>query len=150
GEWTPFPISGTVVGNRLSGTLTAFTDGGGTVDFDWTMADAGYFVGAFGSDPWCGVLSGALPAGCGWSGSWNVDMDGGGALAVVPLTQTADRVSGYVSDGFPSAGWNGTVSDWRLDGYVSFGCLICIVPSVYQFSWWQPNDDNQTFVGNVG
>lgn len=73
GDSQQYTIEGTVTGNVLEGTYTGYD--GGTVSFglspDGQRFDGSWFYqGQGAANHWCGVRSGPLWDGCGYSGHW--------------------------------------------------------------------------------
>jgi hypothetical protein len=106
-------INGTVKGTGGVPILTGYYAGVPSNSLFFPLNNSGSsFDGSWlSTHQWCGVRSGALPAGCGWSGKWNL----GGAGTVANLIQTGNSVTGTyvnVSNGTVS----GTVSAWTLTG----------------------------------
>lgn len=92
----PTTLSGTVRNGVLRGTNERGTVFTFRLNSDNTSF-SGEWVGNDGqSYPWCGVRSGPLPAGCGFSGTWNTNHRTGGW---VELVQTGNRVSGRYYNG---------------------------------------------------
>jgi hypothetical protein len=88
------PYAGTVTYN-LAGTVSGKTLIGYYNDipsniFSFELDSSGNsFTGVWdGVNQWCGVKSGPLPVGCGFSGSWNSN------FSTLTLTQDGDKISG--------------------------------------------------------
>jgi len=110
-------IRGTVEDNTLKGTVAS-----GSVSFQFTLRPDGLsfegtWTGPQGVFQWCGVRSGALFDGCGFSGHWNTISDyEPDAPPTADLVQTGDRLTGTffngtdvgTIDGRLGAGGNGT------------------------------------------
>lgn len=101
----PTTLTGTVSNGILRGTNergTAFTF---RLNADGTSF-SGEWIGNDGqSYPWCGVHSGPLPAGCGFSGTWNTNHRTGGW---VELAQIGDTVNGRYYNGSTYGTLDGT------------------------------------------
>lgn len=81
-----YALTGTVSGNTLTGYYNNIP--GNTFSFQ-LAANGQSFTGNWnGTQQWCGVRSGPLPVGCGWSGTWNSN------FSTMTLTQDGDNVSG--------------------------------------------------------
>jgi hypothetical protein len=103
------PLEGRVEGDRLSGIF----GGENSQTFTFILSEDGQsFDGSWSSGgatdrQWCGVRSGPLPDGCGFSGSWFTISDYDPATPpTAELVQTGDRVTGTFLNG---NGGNGTV-----------------------------------------
>ena len=117
GEATTTPIHGTVTGNTLNGYWGNSTSNVLTFNLNNTGT---VFSGNYGgSNQWCGVKqgSGALPAGCGFSGNWSTN------IANMSLTQNGSTITGTYRryDEATDKQFNGTVSGGggllTLNGY---------------------------------
>jgi hypothetical protein len=95
-------VDGTLSGNTLNGNWHI---SGGTGTIQWTLSGQ-TFTGTWdGSELWCGGRAGsALPANCGFSGPWNIRLQGG--TRTMNLTQSGTSVSGTYFNGTA----NGTVT----------------------------------------
>ena len=100
----PTTMSGTVAGRTFSGVNergTAFaltmSPNGNSFDGTWRGRDGRQYE-------WCGVRSGPLPAGCGFSSTWQTNHRTGGW---VQLTQTGENVTGRYYNGFTQGTLNG-------------------------------------------
>jgi hypothetical protein len=70
GRQVPTVLTGVVTGQTLTGANEINTRFSFTLRADGQSFD-GYWIGRDGqARQWCGVRSGPLPAGCGFSGSW--------------------------------------------------------------------------------
>lgn len=138
-------INGTIDGGGGVPTLNGYwgSSPSNTLNFYLNSAGNG-FDGKWGTNhQWCGVRSGNLPDGCGWSGDWVLS----GAGTSAHLTQNGNSVSGsYVN------GSNGTVSGtigggaWTLNGTWHIGV------GSGSFRWVQVNQGTtpQQFRGHYG
>ena len=100
GRQVPTVLTGVVTGQTLTGANEINTRFSFTLRADGQSFD-GYWIGRDGqARQWCGVRSGPLPAGCGFSGSWQATI--GGNPGVMQLTQTVATVVGtYNASGQP-------------------------------------------------
>ena len=121
GQWT-FNITGTVSGSTL------------TFDGDTPLGPLAIVLSADGetfrsADPatsFCGSRKAALPAGCGFSGNWNLKSNLVPAGSVAKLTQTGSSVTGaiYGPDGAKLTPLDATVGwgkGWRAEGTNDWG-----------------------------
>lgn len=139
GETTAVSLSGNVIGNVLTGVAVAgdqhstfrFVMDGNNSAFD------GEWRGWGGSHQWCGVRSGPLPDGCGFSGHWWLFGSAMPVNAYADLVQTGNYVQGAYSNGSV----DGIVSGWRLDGTWDTG-------NRGEFTWWLVNLSTDAFAGN--
>jgi hypothetical protein len=108
-------FNGTVAGNGGIPQLNGYYEGvpSQTAVFNINAGGSG-FDGRWGTvNQWCGVRSGALPAGCGWSGKWNL----GGTGTVANLVQTGAVVTGtYVNVSNGTISGNLLTEAWTLRG----------------------------------
>jgi hypothetical protein len=136
-------FNGTVVGTGGVPKLNGYYEGipSQTAVFNLNTAGSG-FDGHWGTtNQWCGVRSGALPAGCGWSGKWNL----GGAGTVANLVQNGANVTGtYVNGNTGTVSGNLTEYAWNLKGNWSINGLTG------PFKWLSVNQaaSPQKFKGN--
>lgn len=122
---------------------------------DWRIIDEGTFTGSFESGSrqgqWCGVRAGAaMPAGCGFSGVWNLHFGAPGNVAGrANLTQIGGQVTGtYTADD----GRSGEIVDAAIT-------VLSLTEATLQGTWrsstgesgpfeWRLNQTtNQTFEG---
>jgi len=139
GETAPVSLSGTVVGDVLTGVVVdgeqrstfrfILSSNKSTIDGEWN--------GWHGSHQWCGVRSGPLPDGCGFSGRWWLFWAEMPPDAYADLVQTGDYVEGSYSNG----SIDGFVSGWQLDGNWYTG-------NQGYFTWWLVDLSTNEFVGN--
>jgi hypothetical protein len=110
-------FSGVASGNTLSFSFAANTPGTSTGAFTYDPISQS-FTGSSGEFPlWCGVKSGPLPSGCGWSGAWSTVLAGN--PTAVALEQTSDLVSGSYDGGSSGSGTLAlAVSDFRANGFI--------------------------------
>jgi hypothetical protein len=139
GETTAVSLSGNVIGNVLTGVAI---DGDQRSPFRFVMdgnnrAFDGEWSGWGGSHQWCGVRSGPLPDGCGFSGHWWL------FGAEMPINAYADLVQtgNYVQGAYSNGSIDGFVSGWRLDGTWYTG-------NRGNFTWWLVNLSTDAFAGN--
>lgn len=105
-------INGTKGVPVLTGTYGPLASN--TVVLQMNPAGSGFDGSYRSTNQWCGVRSGALPAGCGWSGKWNVNFQG--LIKNVTLVQNGASVIGT------QAGTTGTIAgSLTLGGYVLEG-----------------------------
>lgn len=109
----PIAIEGTLKGNVLSGNYAGSTNNrfAFTLSDDWQSFD-GTWGGRY---QWCGVRSGPLPAGCGFSGKWNTQS--GDALetsGIADLTQTGNQVQGTFSAGSENGALEGGIGSEKV------------------------------------
>jgi hypothetical protein len=97
----------------------------------------GYWAGWRGEHQWCGVRSGSLPSGCGFSGRWSLYGEAMPTNAWADLVQTGDRVAGSYSNGTVE----GKVKAWSLAGKWDTG-------NQGTFTWWFVDLKTDQFRGN--
>ncbi|OJV92605.1 MAG: hypothetical protein BGO39_32545 [Chloroflexi bacterium 54-19] len=85
-----YALKGTLSGNVLSGYYN--NNPANVFKFQLTNGGQGFTGTWNNTEQWCGVRSGPLPAGCGWSGTWGTN------FSTLTLTQDADKVSGSYRD----------------------------------------------------
>jgi len=124
GHWT-FPVTGTVSGSILTfegetplGALAIVLSSNGKT-----------FKSADPAMAFCGTRDSVLPAGCGFSGNWNLKSDLVPAGSVAKLTQTGANVTGSVvgPDGATLTPLNATVSwgkGWQGVGTNAWGDFV--------------------------
>jgi hypothetical protein len=103
-------INGTVTGSGNIPQLDGYYGGVQSQTLEFILNPLGNtFDGHYGANnQWCGVSVGSLPAGCGWSGKWNLSQVG----TVANLVQTGSYVAGtYVNTN------TGTLSG-NITGYI--------------------------------
>ncbi|NNJ11029.1 protein kinase [Chloroflexales bacterium ZM16-3] len=139
GETVEVPLKGTIQNRTLEGYVGSSTE---QSSIKFVMNERGnYFEGNWsgwrGSHQWCGVRSGSLPNGCGFSGRWTLYGDEMPSNAWAQLTQTGDYVSGSYSNGTIE----GRVKAWSLSGTWS-------TRNKGSFSWWFVDLSTDQFRGN--
>jgi hypothetical protein len=101
-------IDGTIRGNVISGNWSI---AGSTGTIEWTFDPLkGTITGTWNrSVLWCGARVGqALPANCGYTGAWNIRLNGG--TRTMNLTQTGTLVTGTFFNGANTGTLSGSVS----------------------------------------
>jgi hypothetical protein len=140
GNPTLIPITGTIKGGTLTGLVSTF--------FPYTLTLAfgdGSFDGTVTNIfPWCGVRSGALPAGCGFSGHWNMAGTGQAAGASADLTQTDRNVTGSFVNGTVHGQVTGVMTNFRVSGQWTAG-----TSTSGMFAWALPAGRGDQFSGNM-
>lgn len=103
GDSTRYSLEGTAADQILTGTYTGFD--GGTIRFelspDGQSFDGSWFYQGQGvANHWCGVRSGALRPGCGFSGAWESIGDyTPNYPPTIELRQTGDQIEGTFLNG---------------------------------------------------
>jgi hypothetical protein len=122
---------------------------------DWRIIDEGTFTGSFESGSrqgqWCGVRAGtAMPAGCGFSGVWNLHFGAPGNVAGrAELTQTGSRVTGVYSadDGRSGEIVDATITVLSLTEATLQGTWRSSTGESGPFEWRLNQTTNQSFEG---
>ena len=78
---------------------------------------------------WCGVRSGPLPAGCGWSGTWNINFQG--LFQTIHLVQNGSGVTGTQDGATGNLNISGSLD---VGGYTLNGNYFNVV-----FQWYMVN-----------
>ena len=111
-------FNGTVAGNIGIPKLNGYYEGdpSQTAVFNITANGNGFNGNWATANQWCGARQGTgpLPAGCGWSGKWNLGGSGG---TVANLVQDGPNVTGtYVNGNTGTITGNLTIEAWTLKG----------------------------------
>jgi hypothetical protein len=85
-----YALKGTLSGNVLTGYYN--NNPANVFKFQLTNGGQGFTGTWNNTEQWCGVRSGPLPTGCGWSGTWGTN------FSTLTLTQDADKVTGSYRD----------------------------------------------------
>lgn len=141
GQWN-FPVSGVISGTIL--TFTGETPLGSLAIV--LSADSKTFKSADPATAFCGTRDSILPAGCGFSGNWNLKSDLVPAGSVAKLTQAGAKVTGSVvgPDGATLTPLNATVSwgkGWQAVGANDLGEFVLSMTAdekAFELAWAAP------------
>jgi hypothetical protein len=122
---------------------------------DWRLVDEGTFTGSFESGSrqgqWCGVRAGApMPAGCGFSGVWNLHFGAPGNVSGrANLTQIGSRVTGAYTadDGRSGEIVDATITVLSLTEAILRGSWRSTSGESGSFEWRLNQTTNQSFEG---